>query len=313
METRDVIIIGSGPAGYTAAIYNARANLKPLVLGGFIKGGQSGGQLMTTTDVENFPGFPEGIEGPELMKRLREQAARFGAEVLDKDVEKVDFSKKPFKVWTDEAEYAAETIIISTGATARRLHNDAETKFWNKGISACATCDGSLPIFRNKPIAVIGGGDTAMEEAMYLTRFGSQVIVVHRRDEFRASKIMLNRARKNPKIGWRTNVSLEDTVGDGLLKAIKLKNIKTGAVEELPVNGLFLAIGHEPNTGVFKGQIELDPVGYIKTDGHTRTNVPGVFAAGDCVDHVYRQAITAAGQGCMAAIQAERYLEAQHG
>ncbi len=311
MEIRNVLIIGSGPAGYTAALYNARANLKPLVLGGFIKGGQSGGQLMTTTEVENFPGFPEGIQGPELMTRIRAQAVRFGAEVLDKDVERVDFSKRPFTVWTDEAEYRAKTVIIATGATARRLKTDAENRFWNKGVSACATCDGSLPIFRNKPIAVIGGGDTAMEESLYLTRFGSSVTVIHRRPEFRASKIMLERARKNPKIFWKTPYVLEDTVGGNLLEAVKVKNVQTGQVEQIPANGLFLAIGHEPNTAVFKGQIELEKEGYVKTDGHTRTNVPGVFAAGDCVDHVYRQAITAAGMGCMAALQAERFLAAE--
>ncbi len=312
METRNVVIIGSGPAGYTAAIYNARAGLKPLMIGGFIMGGQSGGQLMITTEVENFPGFPEGVEGPELMKKLREQALRFGTEVWDKDVVKVDFSKRPFKIWTDEQEVAANTVIISTGAAARRLNTDAEKRFWNKGISACATCDGSLPIFRNKPIAVIGGGDTAMEEALYLTRFGSQVNLIHRRDEFRASVIMQERVKKHPKIAIKTNYVLEDTEGDKLLHTLKLKNVKTGQVEALPANGLFLAIGHEPNTGIFKGQIDLDETGYIKTDGNTRTNIDGVFAAGDCVDKVYRQAITAAGQGCMAAIQAERWLE-HHG
>lgn len=307
MEARNVIIIGSGPAGYTAAIYAARADLQPLMFGGF-KSGLSGGQLMTTTEVENFPGFPEGIQGPELMKHMREQATRFGTEVLDKDVLKVDFSKRPYKIWTEDAEYAAKTVIISTGAAARRLNNEPENRFWNKGISACATCDGALPIFRNKPIAVIGGGDTAMEEALYLTRFGSQVVVIHRREDLRASKIMVDRAKANPKIAWRLNSVLEDTTGDKLLQSIKVKNLKTNAVEDLPINGLFVAIGHEPNTAVFKGQIDLDETGYIKTDGHTRTNVPGVFAAGDCVDKVYRQAVTAAGQGCMAALQAERFL-----
>jgi thioredoxin reductase (NADPH) len=311
METRNVLIIGSGPAGYTAAIYAARANLKPLVIGGFIMGGQSGGQLMTTSDVENYPGFPEGIMGPELMDKFRKQAERYGAEVLDKDVVKVDFSKRPFRVWTDETEHLAQTVIISTGATARRLKNEAENRFWNKGISACATCDGSLPIFRNKPIAVIGGGDTAMEEANYLTRFGSQVIIVHRRAEFRASPIMLERARKNPKIAWKVPYVLEDTGGKSLLENLKIRNLSTDQVEDLPANGLFLAIGHEPNTGIFKGQIDLDAEGYIKTDGHTRTSVPGVFASGDCVDKIYRQAVTAAGLGCMSALQAERFLEAE--
>lgn len=311
METRSLLIIGSGPAGFTAALYAARAGLSPLVLGGFIKGGQPGGQLMTTTDIENFPGFPEGIEGPELMNRMRKQAQRFGAQVLDKDVEKVDFSARPFRVWTDEEEYAARAVIVATGATAKRLHNDAEAKYWNRGISACATCDGALPLFRNKPIAVIGGGDTAMEEALFLTRFGSQVMIVHRRDEFRASRVMLERARKNPKIVFKTPYTLEDSHGDKTLEQLKLKNLKTGAVETVAASGLFLAIGHEPNTALFKNVLTLDDVGYLKTDGHARTNIEGVFAAGDCVDHVYRQAITAAGQGCMAAIQAERWLAEQ--
>jgi thioredoxin reductase (NADPH) len=311
METRNLVIIGSGPAGYTAAIYAARANLSPLVIGGFMMGGQSGGQLMITTDVENYPGFPDGIKGPELMAKFRAQAERFGTEVWDKDVAKVDFSKRPFVVSTDEKQVAAQAVIIATGAAARRLNTPAEERFWNKGISACATCDGSLPIFRDKPIAVIGGGDTAMEEALYLTRFGSKITIIHRRDDFRASDIMLERARKHPKIAWKTSAVLEDTSGDKLLQSLKVKDLKSGAVETLPANGLFLAIGHEPNTGVFKGRIDLDEAGYIKTDGDARTNVPGVFAAGDCVDHVYRQAVTAAGQGCMAALQAERFLEAE--
>ncbi|TXH26337.1 MAG: thioredoxin-disulfide reductase [Elusimicrobia bacterium] len=311
MDIRNVIIIGSGPAGDTAALYAARAGLKPLVLGGFMKGGQSGGQLMTTTDIENFPGFPDGIAGPELMTHMRKQAQRFGTEVLDKDVESVDFSSRPFKVVTDEAEYRAKAVIIATGATAKRLHNDAEAKFWNRGISACATCDGALPIFRNKPIAVIGGGDTAMEEALFLTRFGSQVILLHRRNEFRASKVMVERVQKNPKILIKTPYVLEDTHGEKTLEQIRIKNVANGAVETLPTSGLFMAIGHEPNTGVFRGQIDLHDTGYVKTDGHTRTNVTGVFAAGDCVDHVYRQAITAAGQGCMAAISVERWLAEQ--
>jgi thioredoxin reductase (NADPH) len=311
MNSRNVVIIGSGPAGYTAALYASRADLKPLVLGGFMKGGQSGGQLMTTTEVENFPGFPDGIMGPELMNRMRKQVERFGAEILDKDVESVDFSKRPFKIVTDEAEYFAKAVIIATGATAKRLHNDAEAKFWNRGISACATCDGALPIFRNKPIAVIGGGDTAMEEALYLTRFGSQVILIHRREEFRSSRVMLERVKAHPKITIKTPYTLEDSTGDKTLEQVKLKNVKTGVLETLSAAGLFLAIGHEPNTGLFKGIINLDDVGYLKTDGNTRTNIEGVFAAGDCVDHTYRQAITAAGQGCMAAIQAERWL-AEH-
>ncbi|HRY28676.1 MAG TPA: thioredoxin-disulfide reductase [Elusimicrobiota bacterium] len=310
MDIRNTLIIGSGPAGYTAAVYAARAGLKPLVLGGFLMGGQSGGQLMTTTEVENFPGFPEGVPGPELMDRLRRQAARFDAEILDKDVVKADLSRPPFRLTTDDAEYLAKTVILATGATARRLNTEAETRFWNKGISACATCDGALPLFRNKPIAVLGGGDSAMEETLFLTRFGSQVILLHRRNEFRASQIMLDRVRRHPKVSIKTPYVLEDALGENLLEKIRVKNLATGAVEELAANGLFLAIGHEPNTSLFKGQIELDEAGYVKTDGHARTNIPGVFAAGDCVDHTYRQAVTAAGMGCMAAIQAERYLEA---
>jgi thioredoxin reductase (NADPH) len=313
MTPRHVVIIGSGPAGYTAALYAARADLKPLVLGGFMAGGQSGGQLMTTTEVENFPGFPEGIQGPELMTKMRKQVARFGAEIKDQDVTKVDFSSRPFKIWTEEGETHAQAVIIATGAAAKRLNTAAETRFWNKGISACATCDGSLPLFRNKPIVVLGGGDTAMEEATYLTRFGSQVILLHRRDEFRASEIMVSRVKKNPKILLKTPYVLEDTAGGNLLEKVKIKHARTGAVEELAANGLFMAIGHEPNTGIFKSFLTLDETGYIKTDGHTRTNVEGVFAAGDCVDKVYRQAVTAAGQGCMAALQAERWLEAKQG
>jgi thioredoxin reductase (NADPH) len=245
------------------------------------------------------------------MKRMRDQAAHFGAEVLDKDVVKVDFGGRPLRVWTDETEYAAKTVIISTGASARRLNTEAEQRYWNKGISACATCDGALPIFRNKPIAVLGGGDSAMEEALYLTRFGSQVILIHRRDDFRASPIMSERAKKHPKIVVKTPYVVEDTAGGNLLEKLKVKNVNTGNIEEISANGLFVAIGHEPNTSLFKGQISLDEEGYVLTDGHARTNVPGVFAAGDCVDHVYRQAITAAGMGCMAALQAERFLGVQ--
>jgi len=309
METQDIIIIGSGPSGYTAALYAARANRHPLVLGGFMKGGPSGGQLMTTTEIENFPGFPNGIEGSDLMQKLREQAIRFGADVIDKDVERVDFSKAPFKIWTLDEEYEARTVIISTGASAKRLNSDAEKKFWNRGTSACATCDGALPTFRNKPLAVIGGGDTAMEEAIFLTRFGSSVTIIHRQNEFRASSIMLDRAKANPKINWKTPFLLEEARGTSLLDRLVLRNIATDQREEIPVNGLFVAIGHQPNTEIFQGQIDLAKDGYILTDGHTHTNVPGVFAAGDCVDRIYRQAITAAGQGCMAAIQAERYFE----
>ncbi len=309
MNTRNVIIIGSGPAGFTAAIYAARANLQPVVIAGFMKGGQSGGQLMTTTDVGNFPGFPEGIEGPALMNRIRKQALNYDTEVFDKDVVKVDFSETPFKIWTEDEEMSAKTVIICTGASAKRFHTEAENRFWNKGISACATCDGALPLFRNKPIVVIGGGDTAMEEALYLSRFGSQIILVHRREQFRASNIMLQHVKNNKKIILKTPYVLEDTMGSHFLERVKLKNVSTKQKEEVPANGLFLAIGHQPNTDIFKGQIDLEETDYIKTDGHTRTNVPGVFAAGDCVDHVYRQAITAAGMGCMAALQAQKHLQ----
>ena len=311
MEKREIVIIGSGPAGMTAALYAARANLGPLVLGGFIAGGASGGQLTTTTDIENFPGFPDGIQGPELVERMRRQAERFGAEVRDKDVARVNFAASPFGLRTEDGEVRAEAVIIAVGASAKRLGTEAETRFWNKGISACATCDGALPIFRNKPIVVIGGGDVAMEEAAFLTRFGSSVTLVHRREEFRASDIMLKRARGNPKIKIKTPFVLEDTRGGKLLQKVVLKNVRTGALEELPANGLFLAIGHRPNTDVFKGQIELDEAGYVKPspDSLVRTNVPGVFAAGDCVDKRYRQAVTAAGTGCMAALEAQRWLE----
>jgi thioredoxin reductase (NADPH) len=246
------------------------------------------------------------------MDRMRKQVTRFGAEIWDKDVVKTDLSARPFKLWTEEDEIHADTIIIATGARAKRFYNEPENRFWNKGISACATCDGALPIFRNKPIAVIGGGDTAMEEANYLTRFGSQVILVHRREEFRASDIMLKRTKDNPKITLKVPYTLEDTAGEKLLEKLKIKNLKTGALEEIPANGLFLAIGHEPNTGTFKGQIDLDETGYVKTfNGLIRTSVEGVFAAGDCVDKVYRQAVSAAGMGCMAALEAQRWREAQ--
>jgi thioredoxin reductase (NADPH) len=301
-----VVIVGSGPAGYTAALYTARANLNPLCLEGELsKDILPGGQLMTTTEVENYPGYPDGVTGPEMMEQFKRQAGKFGTRFEYKTVTKVDFSQRPFKLWSGDTCIETESVIIATGATAKRLHNDAEAKFWNRGISACATCDGALPIFRNKPIAVIGGGDTAMEEALFLTRFGSQVILLHRRNEFRASKVMVERVQKNPKILIKTPYVLEDTHGEKTLEQIRIKNVANGAVETLPTSGLFMAIGHEPNTGVFRGQIDLHDTGYVKTDGHTRTNVTGVFAAGDCVDHVYRQAITAAGQGCMAAISVD--------
>jgi thioredoxin reductase (NADPH) len=305
MEPRDVIIVGSGPAGLTAAIYTARANLRPLV----IEGLGAGGQLMLTTDVENFPGFPEGILGPDLMGRFRDQALRFGAEFITADADKVDLSSAPFGVWVGDEEHRARSLIISTGANAQMLGLPSEQKLLGHGVSTCATCDGFF--FRQQDIAVVGGGDSAIEEATFLTRFANKVTVVHRRKELRASKIMQDRAFANPKIEWRWNSIVEDVVGDGRVDHLRLRDVETGAVSELPVSGVFVAIGHRPNTDLFQAQLELDGNGYIITDGATsRTSAPGVFACGDVQDHVYRQAITAAGSGCMAALDAERYLEA---
>lgn len=300
----NVIIIGSGPAGYTAAIYTARANLQPLM----IEGEEVGGQLMTTTEVENYPGFAEGITGPELMDVTRKQAARFGTRMISKNVTKVDFSTRPFKVWVGETLYQAKAVIICTGASAKYLGLPNEKRLLGKGVSACATCDGAF--FRNQKICVIGGGDTAMEEANFLTRFGSKVYVIHRRDTFRASKIMADRVLNNPKIEVIWNTELADVLGDTHVTGVKLKNVKTGEITEMPMDGVFIAIGHKPNTEIFKGQLEMNEVGYILTEGKsTYTSVKGVFAAGDVQDQVYRQAITAAGSGCMAAIDAERWLE----
>ena len=307
-----VVIIGSGPAGHTAAIYAARANLNPVMVEGMVRGGVAGGQLMITTEVENYPGFPEGVQGPELMELFKKQSARFGTKVISSDVERVDFSKRPFRLWTsDEEEIVAETVIISTGATARWLDLPSEDALKNRGVSACATCDGFF--FRNQHVAVVGGGDTAMEEANYLAGLCSKVTVIHRRSELRASKIMADRALKNPKIEfvWDSAVAEVKDVSAGKVTGLVLENLKSGTRSELPVDGLFIAIGHMPNTDLFKGQLDLDENGYIKTHpGTTRTNVDGVFAAGDVQDHVYRQAITAAGTGCMAAIEAERFLAA---
>jgi len=308
----NVIIIGSGPAGLTAALYSARANLKPIVFEGL----QPGGQLTITTDVENYPGFEHGIMGPELMDIMRKQAQRFGAECMFNIVDKVDFSSQPFKVYTDGKEHHAKTVIIATGASAKLLGLPSESEYMGFGVSACATCDGFF--FKDQRIIVIGGGDTAMEEANYLTKFGKEVVIVHRRDEFRASKIMLERAQKNPKIKFMTNTVLDEILGvneNGKKKVTgaKLKNVKTGETFVHEVEGIFLGIGHKPNTDIFKGQIELEDTGYIKTSKvNTYTNIPGVFACGDAQDHVYRQAVTAAGTGCMAAIDAERYLESLH-
>jgi thioredoxin reductase (NADPH) len=305
LTARDVIIIGSGPAGLTAAVYNARANLHPLV----VEGLQAGGQLMLTTDVENFPGFPEGIMGPDLMAKFREQAERFGAEFLTADVDSVDFSSHPFKVRVGHTEHEAKAIIISTGAQARMLGLDAEHRLLGHGVSTCATCDGFF--FRGHNIAVVGGGDSALEEANFLTRFADKVTLVHRRKELRASKIMQDRAFSNPKIEFAWNSVVEDIEGDGRVQALVLRDVETNAQTKLDVTGVFVAIGHTPNTKLFEGQLDLDENGYILTNpGTAQTSVPGVFAGGDVQDHVYRQAITAAGSGCMAALEAERYLEA---
>ncbi|MBN1962095.1 MAG: thioredoxin-disulfide reductase [Deltaproteobacteria bacterium] len=308
--TEKVIIIGSGPAGHTAAIYTARANLQPLMFEGFIKGGSPGGQLITTTEIENFPGFPEGISGPELMGALKKQSERFGTQFITEDVDAVDLSSHPFKVSVAQQDYFTLALIIATGASARYLGLESEKRLLNRGVSACATCDGALPMFRNRDLIVVGGGDTAMEEANYLTRFASTVWLVHRREEFRASKTMQDRTRKNPKISLLTSMVVEEILGDDQVSGIRLRHVVTNEVITKPVAGVFIAIGHQPNTSIFSGQLELDDVGYIKTKGNSSyTSVAGVFAAGDVKDHVYRQAITAAGSGCQAAIDAERWLE----
>ena len=305
--TRKIIIIGSGPAGYTAAIYAARANLAPVML----TGGQYGGQLMLTTSVENYPGFVEGVQGPELMETMQKQAAHFGTEMIPEDATAVDFSKQPFVVKAGEQTFESHTVVIATGASAKLLGLPAESKLMGRGISTCATCDGFF--FKDQNIMVVGGGDSALEEALYLSRLGRRVDVVHRRDTLRASKIMQERALKNPKIEFIWNSVIEDVldVEQGKVTGVRLKNMKTGAREERAVDGLFVAIGHQPNTEIFRGQVELLPNDYIKVKpGTTETSVRGVFAAGDVQDFTYRQAVTAAGTGCMAALEAERYLEA---
>lgn len=311
-ETRNVIIIGSGPAGFTAAIYAARANLKPLLFEGLAKGGQPGGQLMLTTDVENYPGFPEGILGPELMELFRKQAARFGTTLLQQDVTSVDFSKRPFKVISDGKEYVSQTVIVSTGASANWLNIPSEKALQGYGVSACATCDGFF--FKNKEVIVVGGGDSALEEANFLTKFATRVTIVHRRDAFRASKIMQDRALTNKKIDviWDSTIDEIKDPAQKKVTSVILRNLKTNQKSEKKIDGVFMAIGHTPNSELFKGKLELDPKGYIKVHDGSLTSVPGVFAAGDVQDFKYRQAITASGSGCMAALDAERFLEASH-
>ncbi|PIT99348.1 MAG: thioredoxin-disulfide reductase [Bdellovibrionales bacterium CG10_big_fil_rev_8_21_14_0_10_45_34] len=305
-QERKVIIIGSGPAGFTAAIYAARARLEPLMF----EGDEPGGQLMITTDVENYPGFAEGVTGPALMEVMRKQAARFGTEIITKKVTKVDFSSRPFKVWEGSKEYQAQTVIIATGATAKLLGLESEKRLMGKGVSACATCDGAF--FRDVEVGVVGGGDTAMEEALFLTRYASKVYVIHRREELRASKIMAERAMHHPKIEFVWNAAVEEIHGEKEIESVTLKDTVKGTTSKLKLQGLFIAIGHRPNVDVFGKDIEKHETGYIKTvPGSTRTSVEGVFAAGDVQDPTYRQAVTAAGTGCMAAIEAERWLEAQ--
>ncbi len=299
---RRLIIIGSGPAGYTAALYSARANLQPLV----IAGSQSGGQLMITTEVENYPGFPEGIQGPELMEKFRKQAERFGAEILDKDVMEVNFRKKPFVIKGDQEAFTADAVIVSTGAQAKWMGLASELRLRGHGVSACATCDAFF--FRGKDVVVVGGGDTAMEESTFLTKFAKSVTVVHRRGELRASKIMQEKAKSNPKISFVCNSVISEVLGTDKVEGVVLENLNTGKKETLSAEGLFIAIGHEPSTSLFKGQLDMDPKGYIKVHEGTLTSVEGVFAAGDVVDYRYRQAVTAAGMGCQASLDAERYL-----
>jgi len=300
-----VIIIGSGPAGYTAALYAARSNLSVLVLQGY----QTGGQLMQTSEVENYPGFEDGILGPEMMEKFEKQAQRFGAELIPEDVIAVDFNRRPFVVTTDSGEYRSQAVIIATGASAKWLGLPSEKLLQGRGVSACATCDGFF--FKNKDLVVIGGGDTAMEEATFLTRYASHVTLIHRRDTFRASKIMQDRVSKNPKISIIMDTEVTEMLGDDTVTGVRIRNVKTDEERVLAAQGVFLAIGHKPNTDLFKGIIDTDEVGYIVPVEHTMTNIPGVFAAGDVTDHRYRQAVTAAGDGCRAAIDVERWLESQ--
>ncbi len=309
MKTEKVLIIGSGPAGLTAAVYAARANLGPLCIEGLVTGGIPGGQLMITTEVENYPGFPEGVKGPDLMKLFRDQAERFGTRFVTQDVERVDFSSRPFRVWAEEVEYQAQTVIVATGAKARWLGLDSEEALQNRGVSACATCDGFF--FRDQDVSIVGGGDTAMEEALYLAGLCKSVTVIHRRDELRASKIMQERALNHPKIRFLWNKVVTDVldVSKGTVTGLKLKDTVNGEESQIETQGLFIAIGHTPNTAIFEGVLDMDELGYLKTKpGTVETNIDGVFACGDVQDRVWRQAVTAAGTGCMAAISVERWL-----
>jgi thioredoxin reductase (NADPH) len=307
-DVREVIIIGGGPAGYTAALYAARANLKPLVIEGF----NWGGQLMITSDVENYPGYADGVLGPEMMQEFRRQAERFGSDFITDDVTKVDFSERPHRVWVGDDEYRAETVIVATGATARQLGLDSERRLQGRGVSYCATCDAAF--FPDKHVVVVGGGDSAMEEATFLARFAAKVTIVHRRDEFRASQIMIDRARANDKIEWITNAVVDEVLGDERVSGVRFRDVNTDETWELDADGVFAAIGHDPNTALFLDQLAHNEAGYLIAKPHsTETNVPGVFAVGDVQDHVYRQAVTAAGTGCMGALDAERYLAAREG
>ena len=313
--TAQVVIIGSGPAGHAAAIYTARADLQPVMFEGFTAGGIPGGQLMTTTEVENYPGFPDGIQGPALMEILRKQSLRFGAQIFTEDVVRVDLSRRPFLVASAGREVTTRALILATGATARRLHLPSEPRLWHSGMSACAVCDGALPIFRGQVLLVVGGGDSAAEESIFLTRFAAKVCLIHRRDRLRASRVMQARVLAHPKIEVLWNTVLVDVLGEDVVRGVRLRDVVTGAERDLACGGVFYAIGFDPNTALFRGQLALDADGYlVTTPGTTRTAVPGVFACGDVQDKHYRQAITAAGSGCMAALDCERWLaETGHG